>query len=291
MEKNDLRIRLKSLRDEIHRCFTSSPKTQIRHAMLIVEGRRLSSHELTERWERFTKCKFLRPPLKRGTFRRDPRRNSVESCLLGEIDTVELERFVLQARAVRSFAVDYLMSQGIDYGPIPGDLQGLWYFLYCIAWDSPLRVIYKVENDNFLHTVVVAPGEALVLGESSPFESREAFEAWEAGKLDLRRGDYFATLSMDVRSCLTSAIDAITSLTTQETIESKRPAPLRDQSTEERDQWIYEKCCSGTPYKIILSELKNIKKWQPIGTVQGIRDRSKEHAKRHNLPAHPPRRS
>src|SRR5262249_43477969 len=57
---------------------TASTSTEIRHAMLVVNGPPLTTKELEERWARFTKSNFFPPPLSRGSFRRDPQRNCVE---------------------------------------------------------------------------------------------------------------------------------------------------------------------------------------------------------------------
>ena len=77
MDEAATRDRLQELRDEIFGCFTSSTSTEIRHAMLIVAGPRLSSKELEERWKRFTKSRFFLPPLCDGFV---PPRCQVELC-------------------------------------------------------------------------------------------------------------------------------------------------------------------------------------------------------------------
>jgi hypothetical protein len=64
---------------------------------------------------------------------------------------------------------------------------------------------------------------------------------------------------------------------------------------EARDRWIYKQCCQVTrtlkQIKTKLKQLASKKGWRPIGTIQGIRQRASVYAKRHNLPAPPPRQN
>lgn len=207
MDRSAARDRLRSLRDEVYGCYTSSPSTEIRHAMLIIIGKSLSSKELDERWERFTKSNFLPPPLSRGSFRRDVKWKHVENCLFGEIGDREFSRFKSTALEILPTTVDYLAEHGFDYSPIPHGFIGLLYLLYCMAWDHPSRVAYSVKYYNYF--------DELVTDENSPFERRESFEAWEMGRLDPRQGLYFSSLSKDIRSCTASAVDAMLSLEEQ----------------------------------------------------------------------------
>ena len=62
---------------------------------------------------------------------------------------------------------------------------------------------------------------------------------------------------------------------------SKLPAP-RDPSTEARDRWIYERCCAGDPYPVILAALgANAHGWNLIESVQGLHSAALRYAERH----------
>jgi hypothetical protein len=60
-------------------------------------------------------------------------------------------------------------------------------------------------------------------------------------------------------------------------------------ANDARDAWVYKHCCKGTPYKEIISQLKNRKGWLHVATLSGIRDVAKRYAERHALPS-PPKR-
>ena len=67
-----------------------------------------------------------------------------------------------------------------------------------------------------------------------------------------------------------------------------------DAKTEARDKWLYEQRCDITKQdKAILAELHRRcakKGWEDIDTIQGMRDRAADYAKRHDLSPPPPRR-
>jgi hypothetical protein len=58
---------------------------------------------------------------------------------------------------------------------------------------------------------------------------------------------------------------------------------------EARDAWLYQRCCDGTPYKKILTELAQHPDWERVSTHQAITAAVNRHADRHGL-ARPPRR-
>jgi hypothetical protein len=60
-----------------------------------------------------------------------------------------------------------------------------------------------------------------------------------------------------------------------------QPPSARDPKLEERDKYIYDEHCKGTPLKIIMAAVK--KHWKLLGieSVQGIRFASSRYAKRH----------
>ena len=273
---------LQTLREEVLYSYTSS-RTELNHGMLIVQGRVLSAKELEARWRRFTASNFFPPPLSRGFFRRNIRFKNVDVCIFGDIDKIELRRFESQATAIRSVAIDCLSSHGMDFGSIPRGLDGLTYLLYSLAWDLPARVSYSIKTYNCL--------DNLSDTDRSPFASREKFEAWEIRRLDISPGFYFANLSMDVRSCTVSAIDAILGLSPSKIAEPGKKTPVREKSIEDRDRWIYKKCHTTLIYKMILSQLKSHTKWKRIDSIQGIRNAARAYAKRHGLPDPPPRQS
>lgn len=65
----------------------------------------------------------------------------------------------------------------------------------------------------------------------------------------------------------------------------------RSKETEARDKWIYELCVQGVPLWTIKTKLDGRTTWDPIESEQGIDQAARRYAKRHKLPAPPPRRS
>ena len=63
-----------------------------------------------------------------------------------------------------------------------------------------------------------------------------------------------------------------------------------DQATEERDRWIYEQWWDGTKFEEIKQQVKARSDWEPIETVQGVKDAGKAYVDRYGLPLPPPRR-
>lgn len=71
---------------------------------------------------------------------------------------------------------------------------------------------------------------------------------------------------------------------------SKAKQRDRDKNLESRDKWIYDECCKGTPYDLIVSKLKKKpKSWDRIESKQGIRSAAKRYADRNGLPQVPRR--
>jgi len=64
---------------------------------------------------------------------------------------------------------------------------------------------------------------------------------------------------------------------------SSKQAPQWDKLTEDRNRWLYEQCQACTPYKNIISELRQHKEWQRITSVQGVKKAATTYAERKNL--------
>src|ERR1051326_5947058 len=63
---------------------------------------------------------------------------------------------------------------------------------------------------------------------------------------------------------------------------------------EARDEWIYRKCCKGTPHEGIVEKLKALapkRGWKTVGSKQRIQQIGNEYAERHGLPPPAPRRN
>jgi hypothetical protein len=66
----------------------------------------------------------------------------------------------------------------------------------------------------------------------------------------------------------------------------------RNAKREARDQWIYDRCLNWIPYKMVMAKLSAIcqmKGWDKITTIQGIRSAAMNYAERHHLPKIPSR--
>jgi hypothetical protein len=66
----------------------------------------------------------------------------------------------------------------------------------------------------------------------------------------------------------------------------------KDEKREDRDGWLYEKCRQLVPYKAILGELNKIARengWDPVTSIQAIRQAAQRYAERHRLPPPPAR--
>src|SRR5262249_39753925 len=68
-----------------------------------------------------------------------------------------------------------------------------------------------------------------------------------------------------------------------------------DPKSNERDKWIYENLCNqGRKMTCVLNELNNTlvgqKGWEPVSTINGLKDRAKAYARRENLDPPPKRR-
>jgi hypothetical protein len=58
---------------------------------------------------------------------------------------------------------------------------------------------------------------------------------------------------------------------------------------DDRDKWIYEQAMNGREWDRIRSHLDKHQEWEPIGTVNGVKDAARRYARRHGKPV-PPRR-
>ena len=58
---------------------------------------------------------------------------------------------------------------------------------------------------------------------------------------------------------------------------------------DDRDKCIYEQAMQGTEWDLIRIRLHKHPEWEPIGTINGIKDAARRYARRHGLPV-PPRR-
>jgi hypothetical protein len=67
---------------------------------------------------------------------------------------------------------------------------------------------------------------------------------------------------------------------------------IRDDATEERNEWIYAECCKRTPYKAIIRMLsQKPASWDRITTFNGIKAAARRYAEAHRKPPPPMRRS
>ena len=60
-------------------------------------------------------------------------------------------------------------------------------------------------------------------------------------------------------------------------------------ANEDRDGWIYRRCCAMLKYPAIAARLRKKKKWEPIDGTNGIKAAASRYAKRHGLPPIPGR--
>lgn len=77
------------------------------------------------------------------------------------------------------------------------------------------------------------------------------------------------------------------------TKQQRKPAK-RDKAMEARDRWIYNQAMKGTLWKTIMFDLNKLaaeKRWDRIGTPNGIRSRAFVFAARHKKPKPPPRQN
>ncbi len=73
----------------------------------------------------------------------------------------------------------------------------------------------------------------------------------------------------------------------------RRPRAERDEESEARARWVYDKCKdTSITLKEILAEFRTVageRGWKIVGTINGIRDIAKRYAQRHSLPPPPAR--
>jgi hypothetical protein len=75
---------------------------------------------------------------------------------------------------------------------------------------------------------------------------------------------------------------------TEAQIPAKEP-PAVFSRHDDRDKWIYEQAMNGREWDRIRSHLDKHEEWEPIGTVNGVKDAARRYARRHGKPV-PPRR-
>lgn len=69
--------------------------------------------------------------------------------------------------------------------------------------------------------------------------------------------------------------------------------PPISRPNDDRDKWIYDQCCKGTPHKVIAAGLRkkaNRRRWRLIKSEQGIRRAAENHATRNGLQLPPKRK-
>jgi hypothetical protein len=262
---------LKSLRDEVGSGHAASPGTLLCHAMRIDPGDRPPEPEGQAAW---AESGVVRPGL---TVYPIPRRGGrgLDQCYFGHADAGTIARFEDQAKGLFYTALEALQHVGPGYGRPPFGVDGWVYLCYCMAWDYPDRVEYKILDDSVGVSAPYAP--------RGPFLDRGAFTSWWRGSAAFGEGTFFARLSRDVRSCSVSAVGAILSLAAEPEAAAE-PRRRSDPELEARNQWIYDRCRDGTPRKQVVAELA---KRQDLGgavSIQRVGQILKEHAARHDLP-------
>jgi hypothetical protein len=60
-------------------------------------------------------------------------------------------------------------------------------------------------------------------------------------------------------------------------------------ANDARDKWLYEQCCKLVIYSSIVRALAKKKKWEPIESIQGIKNAANRYAEAHALPVIPSR--
>lgn len=68
---------------------------------------------------------------------------------------------------------------------------------------------------------------------------------------------------------------------------------VRDKKREDRDRWIYQQCCKGTPHDVIVADLRRIallRGWSVVRSKQRVQQIGSEYARRHERKPPPPRR-
>ena len=225
------RDRLQSCGIEISEWWRSSPTTELRYASLIPIGDRhaavssLRSWEMPpSNWEGFPKRKRTSSPIVCGSFRLPRKRHEIAYCFYGNLSIIEWNRFKDWASDATRAAACFLGLGETELVAIPFDYLGWSYLCYRVAWEFPQQVGYTIESDVALdfplpttwpHTV--EDGEKVYRStypgfgsrNFDPFESREAFEAFERGEAVLQDGHHFAYPSGDLRFCSSCAIEAM----------------------------------------------------------------------------------
>jgi hypothetical protein len=279
---------LKSLRDEVGSGHAASHSTLLCHAMMIVAGEDVSEAERRSAWTDF------------GVVKRDQTIYPIEGvmgrgrfqCYFGHADTGLISRFENQARRLYSAALEVLGPKSFDYYPLPFGLGGWVYLCYCMAWDHHDRVDYEVEFEAVTDYErasfgtkgqFVEPGlfSLACYGTRSPFVDRGTFTSWPKSAAEYADGVFFGRLSLDVRHCSVSAVDAILDLSAASGTATK-PRRRSDPENEARDQWVYEQRRDGAPFKTIKARME--KEFGYSLTEARLGAIAWEYAVRHNLP-------
>lgn len=83
-------------------------------------------------------------------------------------------------------------------------------------------------------------------------------------------------------------------VTTQDAEGQQNVVPsLRDEKTEARDRWLYQRCEAGATYRSVSVELARLAArmgWRKISSPQGIEQAVDRYIRRHRLPPLPPRK-
>ncbi len=255
---------LQGLRDEIFSGYTSGPNSLLRHAMRLVSGEVRSELESLTSW---TDYAFVKPgqtvyPIRKCVG------SQVDQCYYGHADEAAIARFENQSERLFIVAMESLGSQGDKYRqPLPG--VAAWVSLcYCLAWDHPYPVDYKIWDDGAFRSACHRLRDSVVALDA-PVHADKPIEV-----------SCFATLSGDVRSCSFSAVNAILSLSAERdgTSGIRR---RQDPAIEDRNRWVYEQARDGTPHKNIQAELN--RRDDPV-TIQRIGQIVREYAARNDLP-------
>lgn len=69
----------------------------------------------------------------------------------------------------------------------------------------------------------------------------------------------------------------------------RRPRPWHA-DTESRNRFVYEQCCEGLPYCLIIEETQARPEWEPLNAISSVKRAAGAYAERHALPPIPKRR-
>lgn len=117
----------------------------------------------------------------------------------------------------------------------------------------------------------------------------ELVEVYWCSKIEDEHQYGFATLTVNPFEASAQAIELAGLTLKKPSVKKngKSTRPQLDKKIEARDKWIYQQCIKGTDYeniKINLERKCTTKKWEPIDSIQGIRQAAIRYAKRQGLP-------